>query len=129
MDAHCSLLHTGHCIHYLLGSRYKTKADDGIKGTKSLNMDWLLWVVRGILIVVGIILAIMIWKGKNEGRYQRINFRFLVIGITTLILGIILLVISSVTDLSLFYGLYLISVGVICIIIGLVIRKTWEKNR
>ena len=92
-------------------------------------MDWLLWVVRGILIVVGIILAIVIWKGKKEGRYQQINFRFFIIGITASILGIILLVISSVTDLSLFYGLYLISVGVICIIIGLVIRKTWEKNR
>jgi cell division protein FtsW (lipid II flippase) len=94
-----------------------------------MSMDWLLWVVRAILIVVGIILAIMIWKGKKEGRYQRIHFRFFVIGITALILGIILLIISSVTDLSFFYSLYLIAAGAIGIIIGLVIRNTWEKNR
>ncbi len=91
-------------------------------------MDWLLWVVRAVLIVVGIILAIMIWKGKKEGRYQEYHFRFFVIGITALILGVILLIVSFITDLSLFYGLYLTAVGAIGIIIGLVIRKIWKKN-
>ena len=91
-------------------------------------MDWLLWVVRAILIVVGIILAIMIWKGKKEGRYQRIHFRFFVIGITAIILGVILLIVSFVTDLSLFYGLYLTAAGAIGLIIGLVIRTRWKKN-
>ncbi len=92
-------------------------------------MDWLLWVVRAVLIVVGIILAIMIWKGKKEGRYQRIHFRFFVIGTTAFIMEIILLITSFVTDLSFFYSLYLIAAGVISIIIGLVIRSIWEKNR
>ena len=92
-------------------------------------MDLLPWVIRAILIVVGIILAIMIWKGKKEGRYQRIHFRFFVIGITAFILGVILLIVSFITDLSLFYGLYLITAGTIGIIIGLVVRNRWKKNR
>ena len=92
-------------------------------------MDWLLWVVRAILIAVGIILVIVIWKGKKEGRYQEYSLRFFVIGTTAFIMGVILLIVSFITDLSLFYGLYLTAVGVIAIIIGLVIRKIWEKNR
>ena len=92
-------------------------------------MDWLLWVVRAMIIIVGIILAIIIWKGKKEGMYQEYSLRFFIIGITIFILGIILLVVSFITDLSLFYGLYLAAAGAIGIIIGLVIRNIWEKNR
>ena len=92
-------------------------------------MDWLLWVVRAIIISVGIILAVIIWKGKKEGRYQEYSLRFLVIGITALILGVILLIVSFTTDLSSFYGLYLTAAGAIGIIIGLAVRNIWEKNR
>ena len=87
-------------------------------------MDWLLWVVRAIIIVVGIIVAIKVWKGKKG-----YSFRFLTIGITILILGVILLIVSFITDISSFYGLYLTAAGAIGIIIGLVIRNIWEKNR
>ena len=92
-------------------------------------MDWLLWIVRAVIITVGIILAIMIWKGKREGRYQRYSLRFYVIGITAFILGVILLIVSSITDLSYFYSLYLNAVGAIGIIIGLAVRNIWEKSR
>jgi len=88
-----------------------------------MSMDWLLWVVRAILILVGIILVIKVWKGKKG-----YSFRFFTIGITALILGVILLIVSFITDLSLFYGLYLIAVGAISTIIGLVVRNIWEKN-
>ncbi len=92
-------------------------------------MDWVSWVIRAVLIVVGIILAIIIWKGKKEGRYQEYSSRFFAIGITALILGVILLIVSFITDLSFFYSLYLIAAGAIGIIIGLVVRNRWEKNR
>ncbi len=87
-------------------------------------MDWLLWVIIAVLIIVGIIMAIMVGKRK-KGYY----FGIIVIGITALILGVILLIVSFITDLSFFYSLYLIAAGVISIIIGLVIRNRWEKNR
>lgn len=92
-------------------------------------MDWLLWGVRAVIIVVGIILAIMIWKGKGEGRYQAFYFRFAVIGITAFVMGVTLLIASSMTDLSFDYGLFLTTAGAISLIIGLVIRNIWEKNR
>ena len=87
-------------------------------------MDWLLWVVRAIIIVVGIILIIKIRKGKKGYAW-----RFFAIAIMVSILGVILLIVSLITDLSLFYGLYLIAAGAIGIIIGFVIRNIWEKNR
>ena len=89
-----------------------------------MSMDWLLWVIRAVIIVVGIILAIMVWKGKKG-----YSFRFLTIGITALILGVILLIVSLITDLFWDYGLFLTAAGAIGIIIGLVIRNIWEKNR
>jgi hypothetical protein len=88
-----------------------------------MSMDWLLWVIRAVIIVVGIIMAIMV--GKRKKRYY---FGIIVIGITALILGVILLIVSFITDLSLFYALYLITAGAIAIIIGLVARNIWEKN-
>ncbi len=91
-------------------------------------MDWLLWVIRAVLIVVGIILAIIIWKGKKERRYQEYSLRFFTIGITAFVLGIILLVVSFTTDLSYFYSLYLMAAGAIGIIIGWVVRIKWDKN-
>jgi len=94
-----------------------------------MSMDLLPWVIRAILIVVGIILAIMIWKGKKEGRYQRYDFRFFVIGIAAFIMGVILLLVSFLTDLSFDLGLFLTTAGAIGIIIGFVIRNTWDKNR
>jgi len=33
-------------------------------------MDWLLWVIRAVLIVVGITMAIIVSKRKREGIYQ-----------------------------------------------------------
>ena len=94
-----------------------------------MSMDWLLWVIRAVIIVVGIIMVIMALKRKREGIYQgQYYIGIFVIGITALILGIILLIVSFMTDLSLFYALYLIAVGVIAFLIGLVARKIWIKN-
>ncbi len=93
-----------------------------------MSMDWVPWVIRAVLIVVAIILAIIIWKGKKEGRYHEYSFRFFVIGITAFIMGVILLIVSFITDLSFGYDLFLTAVGAIGIIIGLVIRNIWEKN-
>ena len=94
-----------------------------------MSMDWLLWVVRAVLIVVGIIMVIIVSKRKREGIYQgQYYIGIIVIGITAFILGVILGIVSFITDLSLFYGSYLTAVGAVAIIIGLVIRKILEKN-
>ncbi|MFC2002495.1 hypothetical protein ACFLV4_00905 [Chloroflexota bacterium] len=92
-------------------------------------MDWVPWVIRAVIIIVAVILAIIIWKGKKEGRYQEYYLRFFVIGTTAFAMGIILLIVSFITDLFWDYGLFLTAAGAISLIIGLVIRNTWEKNR
>jgi len=95
-----------------------------------MSMDWVPWVIRGVLIVVGITMVIMVSKRKKEGIYQgQYYIGIFVIGITAFIMGVILLIVSFTTDLSFFYGLYLTAVGAIGIIIGLVARKIWKKNR
>ncbi|MFC2063161.1 hypothetical protein ACFLS8_04395 [Chloroflexota bacterium] len=93
-----------------------------------MSLDLLLWVIRAVIIVVAIILAIIIWKGRKKGRYQKYSLRFLTIGITAFIMGVVLLLVSLITDLSFDYGLYLITAGVIGIIIGLVVRNIWERT-
>ncbi len=95
-----------------------------------MSMDLVPWVIRAVLIVVGIITIIMVSKKKREGIYQgQYYIGIFVIGITAFTMGVILLIVSFITDLSLFYALYLIAVGAIAIIIGLVARKIWKKNR
>ncbi|MEE8318876.1 MAG: hypothetical protein V3R36_04465 [Dehalococcoidales bacterium] len=92
-------------------------------------MDWILWVVRAVLIAVGIVAIIMVSKRKKEGIYQgQYYIGIFVIGCTAFTLGVILLIVSFLTDLSLFYAFYLMAVGAIALIIGLVARKIWRKN-
>ena len=94
-----------------------------------MSLDWVPWVIRAILIVVGITIIIMVSKWKKEGRLQeRYYLSFVVIGITALIMGVILLLISIITDLSFDYAMFLTAVGAIGIIIGLVIRNTWRRT-
>jgi len=95
-----------------------------------MSMDWVPWVIRAVLIVVGIITVIMVSKRKKEGIYQgQYYIGIFVIGITAFIMGVIVLMLAFLTGLSFFYGLYLTAVGAIGIIIGLVARKIWKKNR
>ncbi|MFX1265650.1 MAG: hypothetical protein ACFFH0_09745 [Promethearchaeota archaeon] len=92
-------------------------------------MDFLPWIIRAILIVVAIILAIVIWRGKKEGKYQEYYIRFFIIGITAFIMGAILLIVFFITNLLFDYALFLTITGATAVIIGLVVRYTWERNR
>ena len=89
-----------------------------------MSMDWVPWVIRAVLIVVGIVVAIMVWKRKKG-----YSFRLFAIGSAAFIMGVIVLILAFITDLVWDYGLFLTAVGAILLIIGLVIRNTWEKNR
>jgi len=94
-----------------------------------MNINLFLWFIRAIIIIVGIITAIMVWKGKKRGRYQELSFRFFAIGIPVFIIGVILLILSFITAQFFDYGLFLTVAGSIAIIVGLIIRRIWEKSR
>ncbi|MFC1942753.1 hypothetical protein ACFLWU_06025 [Chloroflexota bacterium] len=94
-----------------------------------MSIDLVPWVIRAILIVVGIIMVIMILKRKKEGIYQgQYYIGIFVIGITAFTMGVVLLIVSSITNLLFDYSLFLVVVGVIALPIGLVARKIWRKN-
>jgi uncharacterized membrane protein SirB2 len=93
-------------------------------------MDILLWVVRAVIISVGIVTLVIMWKWKGEGRLkERFHIYFLVLGSTLCILGGFLLIVSWAANLSSFYGLYLGVVGIISFIIGLLMRRIMAKSR
>jgi len=93
-------------------------------------MDSLLWVVRAVIISVGIVMFVKIWKWKGEGKLkERFHIYFLVLGSTCLILGCFLLVVSWATTLSSFYGFYLGVVGMVSFIVALLMRKIMAKSR
>lgn len=93
-------------------------------------MDILLWVVRAVIISVGIVTLVIMWKWKGEGRLkERFHIYFLVLGSTCLLLGSFLLIVSWAANLSSFYGLYLGAAGIISFIIGLLMRRIMAKGR
>ena len=93
-------------------------------------MDFLLWVVRAVIISAGIVMLVMILKWKGEGRLkERFHIYFLVLGSTLFILGGFLLIVSWAANLPPFYGLYLGVAGIISFIIGLLMRRIMAKSR
>ena len=86
-------------------------------------MDWLLWVVRAVLIAAGIIASIMVWKGK-----KKYYWGLFVIGIAAFIMGLILLIVSFITGLLSDFGLFLAVAGAIILIIALIVRSRSKKN-
>ena len=93
-------------------------------------MDFLLWVVRAVIISAGIVMLVMILKWKGEGRLkERFHIYFLALGSTLFILGSVLLIVSWAANLSSFYGLYLGVAGIISFIIGLLMRRIMAKSR
>jgi hypothetical protein len=93
-------------------------------------MDSLLWIVRALIIGVGIVMFVRMWKWKGEGKLkERFHIYFLVLGSTCLVLGFFLLIVSWATSLSSFYGSYLGVVGIISFILGLVMRRIMAKSQ
>ena len=94
-----------------------------------MSLDWVPWVIRAVLIIVGTIMIIMVIKRKRRGIYQgQYYIGIFVIGVTAFTMGAILLIVSSTTNLLFNYAFFLIVTGVIALLISLVARKIWEKN-
>ena len=89
-----------------------------------------LWIVRGVIISVAVVMFVLIMRWKKEGILrERFHIYFLVLNITCLILGNCLLTYSINTTLDAFYGAYIDVVGIISLIIWLFIRKLTSKKR
>ncbi len=81
----------------------------------------ILGVTIAIVIAVGIILALMVWKKKKGYRV------FLTTGIIVVPASIVLMVISFSLQIIFLIGIPILVLGLIYLIIGLVNRSKWKK--
>lgn len=77
-----------------------------------------------IVLLLGIIVTVVAWKRRKEGKVQEINYyTFFVMGIAFLSMGIIFMIIINPGFIG-FMGL-----GIIYMIIGLSHRDKWKTNK
>lgn len=87
-------------------------------------------IIAAILAIVGLVLAVLFWRRRREGRVREVNYRaFYIVGIVMTSLGIIWVAISMATDLSFTSGIPLMGVGAAYIAIGAANRDKWSSNR
>lgn len=93
--------------------------------------EWLLISVAivAVLVVVGILLTLVVWKKRKEVKLEETNYRaFFIMGIAFFPTGLVFMIISFLSDISFVIGLPLFSMGLIYLIIGLANRDKWKKN-
>ena len=89
----------------------------------------ILGLVIAIVIAVGIIMALMVWKKKREGRSEEADYRaFFVVGIVVISASIVLMFVSFIFQILFLIVTPILALGLIYLIIGLVIRNRWKKN-
>ncbi|MFC1870952.1 hypothetical protein ACFLYF_00910 [Chloroflexota bacterium] len=85
--------------------------------------------IIAIVIAVGIIMALMVWKKKREGRSEKANYRaFFVLGIVVISVSIVLMFISFILQILFLIVTPILALGLIYLIIGLVNRDKWKKT-
>ncbi|UCG35976.1 MAG: hypothetical protein JSV64_04915 [Candidatus Bathyarchaeota archaeon] len=93
-------------------------------------IEWLLVSAIGILVALGILLALVLWRKRKAGIAKEANYRALfVMGLVFFPVGLVWMIISFLIDTSLFpTGLPLFSLGLIYLSIGLANRDKWKKK-
>ena len=80
-------------------------------------------VILIVIIVLGIIMASVLWKQKKEGKVHEANyFAFFVLGICWLPIGIVFITRDSLIGYTFFI------LGAVYLIVGLAKRDTWKKG-
>ena len=89
----------------------------------------ILGLVIAIVIAVGIIMALMVWKKKREGRSEEADYRaFFVVGIVVISASIVLMFVSFILQILFLIVTPILALGLIYLIIGLVNRDKWKKT-
>ena len=84
-------------------------------------------VIAGVLILIGMILVLLVWKKRKEGVFREPDYRaFFIMGIIFLPLGIVFLVIYTTRDLPFAVSIPFIAMGIIYMTIGIVKRDSWR---
>lgn len=82
-----------------------------------------------ILVTIGIIFVIVIWKRKSADRFKGINFHtFYVMGIVLIPVGIASMIIYSRLDMPFFIGMPFLTMGITYLIVGLLNKDKWDRD-
>ncbi len=86
-------------------------------------------VLLVMLVTIGILFVIVIWKRKNTDRYKGINFHtFYFMGIIFIPVGVISMIIYSRLGMPFFIGMPFLTMGITYLIIGLLNKDKWQKS-
>ena len=86
-------------------------------------------IVLAILVTIGIILVIVIWKRKGFSRFKETNFHiFYVMGIVFIPVGIVSMIIYSRLGMPFFIGMPFLTMGITYLIVGLRNKDKWHKS-
>jgi len=89
----------------------------------------ILGAIIAIVIAVGIIMALMVWKKKREGKAEEANYRvFFVVGTIVVSASIVLMFVSFILQILFLIVTPILALGLIYLIIGLVNRDKWKKT-
>jgi hypothetical protein len=89
----------------------------------------ILGAIIAIVIAVGIIMALKVWKKEREGKSEEANYRaFFVAGIVVISASIVLIFISFILQILFLIVTPILALGLIYLIIGLVNRDKWKKT-
>ena len=86
-------------------------------------------VILGIVLALGIVVALMVWRKRKEGRLQEPNYRtFFIMGIITAPFGIVSMVVYFLLQIPFFIAFPVFGVGVTYLIIGWAHRDKWRRS-
>jgi len=89
----------------------------------------ILGVIIAIVIAVGIIMALMVWKKKREGKAEEANYRvFFIAGTIVVSVSIVLMAISFILQIFFLIVTPILALGLLYLMVGLANRDKWKKT-
>jgi hypothetical protein len=85
-------------------------------------------ILLAILVTVGIILVIVIWKRPKTSRFKGSNFHtFYVMGLVFIPFGIVSMAVYSRLGMPFFFGVPFLAMGITYLIVGLLNKDKWNN--
>lgn len=85
--------------------------------------------IVAVLVIIGILLVYLFWKRRKYGQQIETDYRALfLMGVTFLPIGIAMMVIYYLADLSFFIAFPFMLLGLVYLVIGLKNKDKWKKK-
>jgi len=86
-------------------------------------------ILLAIVITIGIILVIVIWKRPKTNRFKGTNFHtFYSMGLVFIPFGIVAMIVYSRLGMPFFFGVPFLAMGITYLLVGLLNRDKWNRD-